>query len=99
MRLAPHNDIVCAVAYPELSGEMAMRIGDQYSSERVTPKDFEKLAEEGGLRKPLVKRHVSELAETLLEKLPLIDAGSAAAEKVASLIIKRAEQARKAFRL
>ena len=79
---------------PELSGGMAMRIGDQYSSERVAPKDFEKLAEDAGLGKPLVKRRVSELAEVLLEKLPRIDAANPAAEKVASTLRRRAEAAR-----
>jgi serine/threonine-protein kinase HipA len=96
-RLAPLYDIVCTVAYPELSGEMAMRIGDQYSSERVTPKDFEKLSEDAGLRNPLVKRRVSEFAEVLLEKLPLVDAGNPAAEKVASILRRRAEAARMSF--
>ncbi len=96
-RLAPLYDIVSTVAYPELSGEMAMRIGDQYSSESVTPKDFEKLAEDAGLGKPLVKRRVSELAEILLKKLPLIDAGNPAAEKVASILRRRAEAARMSF--
>ena len=97
-RLAPLYDIVCTVAYPELSGEMAMRIGDQYSSDRVTPKDFEKLTEDAGLGKPLVKRRVSELAEVLLEKLPsLMNAGNPAAEKVASILRRRAEAAMISF--
>jgi len=96
-RLAPLYDIVCTVAYPELSREMAMRIGDQYSSERVTPRDFEKLAEDAGLGKPLVKRRVSELAEALLETLPVIDAGNPAAEKVASILRRRAESAINSF--
>jgi serine/threonine-protein kinase HipA len=96
-RLAPLYDIVSTVAYPELSGEMAMRIGDQYSSEGVTPKDFEKLAEDAELGKPLVKRRVSELAEILLERLPLIDARNPAAEKVASILRRRAEAARMGF--
>lgn len=98
IRLAPLYDIVSTVAYPELSGEMAMKIGDQYSSERVTPNDFEKLAEDAGLGKPLVKRRVSELAGALLETLSVIDAGNPAAKKVASLIRKRAERARESFR-
>ena len=96
-RLAPLYDIVSTVAYPELSGEMAMRIGDQYSSERVTPKDFEKLAEDAGLGKPLVKRRVSELAKSLLETLPAVDTGNPAAEKVASILRRRAEAAIKSF--
>jgi serine/threonine-protein kinase HipA len=96
-RLAPLYDIVCTVAYPELSNEMAMKIGDQSFSERVTPKDFEKLAEDTELGKPLVKRRVSELAKVLLETLPAIDIGNSAAEKVSSILRERAETAIRSF--
>jgi serine/threonine-protein kinase HipA len=92
-RLAPLYDIVCTVAYPELSGDMAMKIGDQYSSERVTPKDFEMLAEDAGLGKPLVKRRVSELAEVLLESLPAVNTANSSVEKVGSILRKRVEKA------
>ena len=96
-RLAPLYDIVCTVAYPELSNEMAMKIGDQYSSDRVTPKDFERLAEDTGLGKPLVKRRVSELAKVLLETLQAIDIANSAAEKVSSILRGRAETAIRVF--
>ena len=97
-RLSPLYDIVCTVHYPDLSHEMAMKIGNQYSSERVTPKDFEKLADEAGLAKPLVRRRVPELAEILLETLPKIDIANAASEQVAELIRKRSEGAIGDFR-
>jgi serine/threonine-protein kinase HipA len=96
-RLAPLYDIVCTVAYPELSNEMAMKIGDQYSSDRVTPKDFERLAEDTGLGKPLVKRRVSELAKVLLDTLPAIDVSNPAAEKISSILHGRAETAIRVF--
>jgi serine/threonine-protein kinase HipA len=66
IRLAPLYDIVSTVYYPELSKEMAMKIGGEYLSEKVVPKDFEQLAEEAGLGKPLVKQRVAELADTVL---------------------------------
>lgn len=97
--LAPLYDIVCTVYYPELSREMAMKIGGEYSSEKVTLDDFEKLAEEAGLGKPLVKRRVPELAEALLKALPRVDVANASAEKVAALICRRAENAQKGFRI
>jgi serine/threonine-protein kinase HipA len=97
-RLAPLYDIVCTAYYPDLSREMAMKIGNQYSSEMVTPKDFEKLADEAGLAKPLVRRRVPELAEILLETLPKIDTANAASKQVAALIRKRSEGAIGAFR-
>jgi serine/threonine-protein kinase HipA len=97
VRLAPLYDIVSTIYYPELSQEMAMKIGDEYSSERVTPKNFEKLAEEAGLAKPLVRRRVSELADTILSALPELDVQNPVAEGVAALIQKRSENTRTRF--
>jgi len=82
---------------PENSQRNGHGVGDQYSSERVTPKDFEKLVADAGLGKPLVKRRVFELAEALLETLPAIDAGDPAAEKVATILRRRAETAMMSF--
>lgn len=98
IRLAPLYDIVCTVYYPELHNEMSMKIGDEYSTERVTPKDFEKLAEEAGLGKPLVKRRVPELAEIILAVLPTIEIAGPVPEKVAALIRQRADNVRNRFR-
>lgn len=98
IRLAPLYDIVCTVYYPELHNEMAMKIGNEYSSERVVPRDFEKLAEEAGLGKPLVKRRVPELAEMIIGALPKLEIANPVAEKLAALIQKRAENVRDSFR-
>ena len=49
IRLAPLYDVVSTTYYPDLSKGMAMKIGGEYSSDKVTPKDFEQLAEEAGL--------------------------------------------------
>lgn len=98
VRLAPLYDIVSTIYYPELSPEMAMKIGGEYSSERVTPRNFEKLAEEAGLAKPLVRRRVVELADAILATLPKLEIRSPVAEGVATLIQKRSENARTSFR-
>ena len=99
VRLAPLYDIVSTVYYPELSREMAMKLGGEYSSVRVTPQNFEKLAEEAGLAKPLVRRRVPELADAILTAIPTLDATNPVAEGVAALIKKRSEKARTAFRI
>src|SRR6201993_2256292 len=49
IRLAPLYDLVSTLYYPELSRDMAMRIGSEYSSEKVSLRDFEQLAQEAGL--------------------------------------------------
>jgi serine/threonine-protein kinase HipA len=98
IRLAPLYDIVSTTYYPELSKTMAMKIGGDYSSENVAPKDFEKLAEEAGLAKPMVRNRVEELADTVIESLKFADTGNSISEAVAELIRKRSERIRKRFK-
>ena len=98
IRLAPLYDIVCTAYYPELHNEMAMKIGSEYSSEKVVPGDFEKLAEEAGLGRPLVMRRIPEIAEMVIDALPKLATTNFVAEKVAELIRQRAENTRNRFR-
>ena len=46
-----------------------MKISGEYSSDRVSKTNFEQLAEDAGLAKPLVRRRVPELAEAVLLNL------------------------------
>jgi serine/threonine-protein kinase HipA len=97
IRLAPLYDVVSTIYYPELSKEMAMKIGGEYSSDRVTPRDFEKLAEEAALAKPMVRRRMPELAETMLVALAKIEIAHPVAEAVAALMRKRCETVQNRF--
>lgn len=76
-----------------------MKIGGEYSSKKITPQKFEKLAEEADLTKPLMRRRVPELADAILTAHPTLDVTNPAAEGVAALIKKRSEKARTAFRI
>src|ERR1017187_8830375 len=98
IRLSPLYDIVSTVYYPELRREMAMKIGREYSSEKIMPEDFERLAEEAGLGKALVKRRVPELAGTVIGALAKIEIAHPTAEKVAKLILQRCEKTLSSFR-
>jgi serine/threonine-protein kinase HipA len=68
-RLAPLYDVVSTYYYPELTRDMAMKIGGEYFSDRVSIANFEQLAEDAGLAKPLVRSRVPELAEVVLSNL------------------------------
>jgi serine/threonine-protein kinase HipA len=92
VRFAPLYDLVCTLYYPELSRKMAMKIGGEYLLDKITPRNFEKLAEETGPAKPLVKRRVPALAEKILEALLTIDSSQAHTEKVAAIIKQRCER-------
>ena len=77
---------------------MAMKIGNEYSSEKVTAKNFEQLAEEAGLGKRLVRERVSELAEKVLTAIAKVEIAHPVADQVATLIRGRSESAKEGFR-
>jgi serine/threonine-protein kinase HipA len=93
VRLASLYDIVCTAYYPELSDEMAMKIGGEYLSRSVTLRRFEKFAEDAGLAKPLVRRRVMEVAEKILAAAPKLDIENSVTEGVAALITGRVVKA------
>jgi serine/threonine-protein kinase HipA len=98
IRLAPLYDVVSTAHYPELSPDMAMRIGDQHSSEKVSAKDFEQLAADAALAKPLVRARLLEMTERVMTALPNIPTPNSVSEQVANLIRRRCETAANRFR-
>lgn len=97
-RLAPLYDVLSTTYYPELAKRMAMKIGDEYASDKVTSRNFEKLAEEAGLAKPMVRRRVLELAETTLAAIPAVAGGNTATTAVAAHVKNRCSGLAKKFR-
>jgi serine/threonine-protein kinase HipA len=85
-RLAPLYDLLSTSYYPELSPKMAMKIGGEYLSAKITVKHFEQLAEEAGLAKPMVKRRVPEMAELIISKVPAVTTDHPVVQAVAKLI-------------
>lgn len=98
IRLAPLYDAISTIYYPELNSDMAMRMGREYSSDKVTPKDFEQLAGDAGLAKPLVRRRVPELAAAAIEVLDEMNITDKVSDEVAGLIRKRCTRAQEEFR-
>jgi serine/threonine-protein kinase HipA len=68
-RLAPIYDVLSTAYYPELSSKMAMKIGGEYDARKVRLINFELMAEEAGLARPMVRRRVIELSEVVVSKL------------------------------
>lgn len=98
IRLAPLYDVISTMYYPELSKDMAMKIGSEYRSDKVTPRDFEKLSEEAALAKPMVWRRVPELADEVIMAMAKVTIANPAAEAVAALIRERCDTIRNRFR-
>jgi serine/threonine-protein kinase HipA len=97
-RLAPFYDLLSTSYYPELSTKMAMKIGGEYLSAKITVKHFEQLAEEAGLAKPMVKRRVPELAESILSKLPAVTTDHPVDQAVARLVQNNCDRTIKKFK-
>lgn len=97
IRLAPLYDAISTVYYPELSNDMAMKIGDEYKSERVASRDFDKLAEQAAFAKPLVRRRVPELAQTVLDAIRKLPTKEEVTQNVAALIRNRCQATIKRF--
>jgi hypothetical protein len=64
----------------------------------VTARNFEQLAEEAGLGKPLVRSRVAEMAERVIAALAKVEIVHPVTEKVAGLIRQRSEKVRDGFR-
>ena len=92
IRLAPLYDLVSTVYYPELTPKMAMKIGGESKSEKLRPRNFEKLAIEANLAKPMVIQRVPELARTILETIDEIDISHPIGRDVITIIKERCER-------
>jgi serine/threonine-protein kinase HipA len=96
--LSPLYDSLSTVYYPEVSRTMAMKLGGQYSSEKVMPPNFEQFAEEAGLAKPMVRRRVLEVVEKIFSALPALEQVDNNTEAIARLIRERCDHANRLFR-
>lgn len=91
-RLAPFYDLLSTAYYPDLAKTMAMKIGGEYSSAKVYQRHFERLAEEAGLGKALVKQRVQEIAKELLLAIPQAQLEHLVTLNVGALVKERCEQ-------
>jgi serine/threonine-protein kinase HipA len=96
--LSPLYDSLSTVYYPEISRTMAMKLGGEYLSEKVMPRNFEQFAEEAGLAKPMVRRRVTEVIEKILSALTALAHVDATTDEIARLIEVRCDQATRLLR-
>ena len=94
-RLAPFYDLVCTLAWSELSKTPAMKIGQSDSIEAITPAHWQKMTQETRLGWPLVRERLVQLAQKTIDALREPGVRSAAGEnpmgeRVAEIIEKRA---------
>lgn len=64
-RLAPLYDLVCTQAYPDLSNEMAMKIGNERTPARVGKLDWRKLFKDAGLGQAAAEKRLLDLTKRI----------------------------------
>ncbi len=89
IRFAPLYDLVSTVYYPELTQNMAMKLGGEYQSARLVRGHFETLADEVGLPRPAVVQRVSELVSLCLSRLDELDISHPIGDEVKTHIAER----------
>lgn len=66
LSLAPFYDIVCTRVYESLTVKMAMKIGSQYGSDNIFPRDWEKFCSIVQYAYPALKKLIKEQGEAIL---------------------------------
>lgn len=68
-RLSPLYDLVCTLAWPELSKTPAMKIGKSDSLDAITPAHWQKMAEETRVSWPMLRERIAALSQKTLTGL------------------------------
>jgi serine/threonine-protein kinase HipA len=89
-RLAPFYDLVCTLAWPELSKIPAMKVGKSESIETIMPAQWQKMTQETHLGWPMVRERMTELSQKTLGALPGLPARDAMSRRVARIVNDRA---------
>lgn len=65
-RLAPFYDLICTLAYPDLSGRLAMRIGGENRPAWIRHHHWERFARDVDIKPRLIQKILSETARNIL---------------------------------
>ncbi len=68
-RLAPFYDLVCTLAWPELSKTPAMKIGRNETMDSITAVHWKKMAEESKIGWPMVRDRIRQLSKVVAEQI------------------------------
>ena len=71
VRLAPFYDLVCTRAIERIASNLAFSIGGQYDPGHIDKKSWQQFAEDCEIGTPYLFNTIKEIAENILEKLPV----------------------------
>lgn len=67
--LAPIYDVLSTQVYNDLSDEMAMKIGGEYSSKKIVRQHFIRMAEELGIKTKLIELIIDEISKNMYKEV------------------------------
>ena len=73
IQLAPAYDVLCTAIYPELSQELAMKIGGYYDPDMIIPERWKKMAEDFDISYTQLRKIILKQAEILPKIIKKID--------------------------
>jgi len=94
-RLAPFYDLVCTLAWPEVSDHLSMKIGGCKTLKEIEPAHWQKMAKETNLGWPMVRERLAQVSQNVLDALEPVHleiGASEMSEKVVGIIRHRAER-------
>lgn len=91
IQLAPLYDLVCTLHYEDIEKKMAMKIGGEYEINKITPRHFDKFADEVGFSKPEVRKRMMKLIDKIISTLSTIEQQDKSQNKIANLIEKKCQ--------
>jgi serine/threonine-protein kinase HipA len=90
-QIAPLYDLVSTSYYPQLTKKMAMKIGKEAESLKITLRHFEQLAQDVGLSVPIMKKRLPELTKLVLANTSSVSFEHPVAQKLAESVESRCQ--------
>ncbi len=87
--LAPLYDLISTAQYENLSKAMAMKLGGESDSQKLSQVHFAKFAEDVGLTKPIVRTRVAELASATAKAIDGVSKELPEAKEIALAVSER----------
>ncbi|MEY4776742.1 MAG: hypothetical protein RL759_1255 [Verrucomicrobiota bacterium] len=87
--LAPLYDLISTAQYENLSKAMAMKLGGESDSQKLSQVHFAKFAEDVGLTKPIVRTRVAELASATAKAIDGVSKDLPGAKEIALAVSER----------
>jgi len=101
-RMAPFYDLVCTLAWPELSANFSMKIGDAKTLQTLTLDHWKKMSKDCNLGFPLIKERIAKISVLILQHIEGLSTDFTGSDlKILSIcskiITRRAEEAKSAI--